>query len=373
MPTCGRRTGSPSRRGAFEPHYQGLDTRPSLVSDVRTGTDGPTITAHEGLPGHRPQSSPPLAGLTFAVVGAGRLGTSLALALRNAGADLAGYTCRTPAGASRAADFLGIPGFADMTALVRTHAAAVDLYVLSVPDAALGGVARELAGALGEAQSPADRDPRIAVMHTAGATSTAVLAACADRGCLTLSFHPLQTFSDPATSVDRLRGATVAVTPGPGDDPEGAWRLGERIARAIGAVAFRLREEHRVLYHAGATMASNYLVTLAHVAEGLLRAAGFPREAALSALLPLMRGAVENLENQGSVAALTGPLSRGDAETVAAHLSALTRDFPATSMLYRELGLATLDIVRDRHEIVPETIDRLTHQLSSDPARRRQP
>jgi predicted short-subunit dehydrogenase-like oxidoreductase (DUF2520 family) len=260
-----------------------------------------------------------------------------------------------------------------MRALVRAYAPRVNLYVLSVPDAALEGVARDLAEALGGARSSSDRDPRIAVMHTSGATSTAVLAACADWGCLTLSFHPLQTFSDPATGVDRLPGTTVAVTPGPGDDPEEAWRLAERIARALGVTAFRLGEEHRVLYHTAATMASNYLVTLANVAENLLCAAGFPREAALPGLLPLMRGAVDNLTNQGSVAALTGPLSRGDTETVAAHLSALARDFPTVSMLYRELGLATLDIVRDRHEIAPETIDQLAHQLTPDPARRRQP
>lgn len=312
--------------------------------------------------------SPPLAGLTFAVVGAGRLGTSIALALRNAGADLAGYTCRTPAGVSRAANILGISGCADIPALVRAHARSVDLYVLSVPDAALGGVACELAEALSAAQSPADRDPRTVVMHTSGATSTAVLAACADRGCLTLSFHPLQTFSDPATGAEGLAGATVAVTAAPGDDPEEALQLGERIARAVGASPLRLAEEHRVLYHTAATMASNYLVTLAHVAENLLCAAGVPREDALPALLPLMRRAVDNLATQGSVLALTGPLSRGDTATVAAHLSVLAHDFPATFVLYRELGLATIDIVRDRQEIAAETIDRLAHQLASDPA-----
>jgi predicted short-subunit dehydrogenase-like oxidoreductase (DUF2520 family) len=259
----------------------------------------------------------------------------------------------------------------DISAFVRTHAAAVDLYVLGVPDAALDGVACELAQALDVAQSPADRDSRTAVMHTSGATSTKVLAACADRGCLTLSFHPLQTFSDPATGIDRLPGTTVAVTPGPGEDPDEAWRLGGRIARAMGATACRLSEEHRVLYHAAATIAANYLVTLAHVAENLLGGAGFPPGMALPALLPLMRGALDNLATQGSVAALTGPLSRGDTGTVAAHLSALSRDFPAVSALYRELGLATLDIVRDRHEIAPATIDRLAHQLTSDPAARR--
>lgn len=331
-----------------------------------------TITAHESLSGYLPRSSRPLAGLTFAVVGAGRLGTSLALALRNAGAELVGYTCRTFAGASRAANTLGIPGSTDIPALVSARALTADLYVLSVPDAELDGVAREMAEALSAAGSPADRHTRIAVMHTSGATSTAILAACADCGCLTLSFHPLQTFSDSATGADRFQGAAAAVTPGPGDDPEEAWRFGERIARAIGVAAFRLDEEHRVLYHTAATMASNYVVTLAGVAEKLLCAAGFPREAALPALLPLMRGAVDNLDNQGSVAALTGPLSRGDTGTIAAHLSALARDFPTLSTLYRELGLVTLDIVRDRHEIAPETIDGLAHQLVSDPAKRRQ-
>ena len=373
MPTCGRRTGSCSYRGAVGPYCHIFGTRPSLVSGVRTGTDGPTISAHDGPAGPITRSSPPLVGLTFAVVGAGRLGTSLALALRNAGADLAGYTCRTAEGAARAAGFLGIPGSIDIPALVRASASTVGIYVLSVPDAALKGAAHELAEALRTTQSPADHDARIAVLHTSGATSTSVLTACADQGCLTFSFHPLQTFSDPATGVDRLQGATVAVTPGPGGDPEEAWRLGERMARAVGAVAFRLGEEHRVLYHAAATMASNYLVTLANVSENLLCAVGFPREAALPALLPLMRGAVDNLERQGSVAALTGPLSRGDTETVASHLSALARYCPATSMLYQELGLATLDIVRDRHEIMEETIAQLARQLAPDPVTRRVP
>ncbi len=293
------------------------------------------------------------------------------MALGDAGADLVWFTCRTSAGAARAARVLGIPGSTDTPALVRASATNVYLYVLSVPDAALEDVARELAEALNAARFPAGRDSRIAVMHTSGATSTEVLASCADRGCLTLSFHPLQTFSDPATGIDRLPGTTVAVTPGPGGDPEEAWRLGGRIARAIGATACRLGEEHRVLYHSAATVASNYLVTLGYVAENLLCAAGFPRETALPALLPLMRGALDNLTNQGSVAALTGPLSRGDTGTVAAHLSGLDRESPAISTLYRELGLATLDIVRDRHEVAPATIDQLADQLTSDPATRR--
>lgn len=273
-----------------------------------------------------------------------------------------GFTCRTSAGAARAADLLGISGSTDIPAFVRRHASAVDLYILCVPDAALAEVAVELATALPSS------DRRVAVVHTSGATSTAVLQVCADRGCSTLSFHPLQTFSDPALGADRLRGTTIAITPGPGTDETAAWRLGERVARAIGALPVRVTEEHRVLYHAAATMASNYLVTLCHVAEDLLCRAGFPRDAALPALLPLVRGAVDNLDRRGSVAALTGPLSRGDTVTVTAHLAALADEAPAMRTLYRDLGLSTLDIVRTRHELTPETIDRLTNMLTAIPA-----
>lgn len=304
----------------------------------------------------------PLSDLTFALVGAGRLGVSLAQALRVAGGRLVGFTCRTSAGVAGAADLLAISGSTDISAFVRAHAPAVDLFILCVPDSALRHVAAELAAALPE------RARGIAVMHTSGATSTTVLRPCADRGCYTLSFHPLQTFSDPALGADRFPGITVAITPGPGPDETAARRLGERLARAIGALPVRLNEEHRVLYHAAATMASNYLVTLSHVAEDLLCRAGFPGDAALPALLPLIRGAVDNLDRQGSVAALTGPLSRGDSATVTAHLDALAYESPAVSTLYRDLGLATLDIVRARSELSPESIDRLTHALTAIPA-----
>lgn len=273
-----------------------------------------------------------------------------------------GFTCRTSAGVARAANLLGICGSTDVPSFVRTNASVVDLYILCVPDAALADVAVELATSLPSS------DRRVTVMHTSGATSTTVLQACADRGCRTLSFHPLQTFSDPALGADRLRGITVAITPGPRPDETAAWRLGERIARAIGALPVRVTEEHRLLYHAAATMASNYLVTLCHVAEDLLCRAGFPRDAALPTLLPLIRGAVDNLDRQGSVAALTGPLSRGDTMTVTAHLAALADEAPAMSTLYRDLGLATLDIVRTRHELTPDTIDRLTYILTAIPA-----
>ena len=180
------------------------------------------------------------------------------------------------------------------------------------------------------------------MIHTSGATPVSVLDPCAEAGAVTLSLHPLQTFSEPVRGASLLRGAAMAVTAGP--DPTKAAEalaVGERLALTVGGRPFRLQEEHRTLYHAAATMASNYLVGLEHSAERLFELAGMSEGTALTAFLPLVRGAVDNIAAQGTVDALTGPLSRGDRDTVAAHLSALAASAPGLVDLYSGL--------RDRH------------------------
>ncbi len=249
--------------------------------------------------------------------------------------------------------------------------AGTTLYLVCVPDDAIEHVADTLAEALADGTSPAARTIGaswpLAVAHTSGATSTAALAACGRAGALTLAVHPLQTFSDPASGPRRLEGTAMAVTPGLPETAGEAWLLGERIAHAVGARPFLLQEEDRVLYHAAATIASNYLVTVAHVAEDLFTQAGFPPGEALPALLPLMRGALDNLAQQGSVAALTGPLSRGDVATVSAHISELADRAPAHLPMYRRLGEATLEIVRLRATVAPATVAALAALLADTP------
>jgi Domain of unknown function (DUF2520) len=107
------------------------------------------------------------------------------------------------------------------------------------------------------------------------------------------------------------------------------------------------------------------------VAEGLFGRAGLPAGRALPALLPLMQGAVDNLRAQGTVAALTGPLSRGDGGTVAAHLDALARDAPEHAEVYRALGRATLPLLRARRELSAAAIDALDDLLSAPTADQR--
>ena len=137
----------------------------------------------------------------------------------------------------------------------------------------------------------------------------------------------------------------------------------------MGAEPFTLADEHRVLYHAAAVVASNYLVTLASVAEDLFERAGLPAGGALPAFLPLMRGALDNLQAQGTVAALTGPLSRGDVGTVAAHLDALGREAPGDRRVLPGAGPRHPARCCARGQSCPpRTIDRLDDLLASTAA-----
>jgi predicted short-subunit dehydrogenase-like oxidoreductase (DUF2520 family) len=298
------------------------------------------------------------------------MGTSLALALRRRGARLTGFVCATDAGRSQAADLLHIPAAGDLDDLIS---AGPNHYFITVPDAAVPVVAAELGNRLAEftadASVPSTNTPHDAaiVLHTSGATSVSALDTCAQAGALTVVFHPLQTFSEPVGGSKRFDGAAVAVTPGAGPTTAAARNAGFKMARALGARPFVLPDHQRALYHAAASVASNYLVTLEHCAELLFVQAGMPSEDALSLFLPLVRATLDNMSAHGSVAALTGPLSRGDEPTIAAHLAALERECPALLSLYRRLGLHTLALVRARGDVSPETLDRLTRLLDVTP------
>jgi predicted short-subunit dehydrogenase-like oxidoreductase (DUF2520 family) len=190
------------------------------------------------------------------------------------------------------------------------------LLAIATPDSRIAAVCSALAPRL---------EPGAGVVHFSGATSVEALAAASGPRA---SVHPLQTvWADRGPG--QLEGAHAAVT--------GDWELGAGLARNLGMIPFALADEAKPVYHAASVFASNYLVTLTHAAVVLLQRAGVEREAALTALRPLQHRTVD-------VAGLppTGPIARGDAATVAAHLRAVGPDLEP---LYRALGRATLPIV----------------------------
>ena len=186
----------------------------------------------------------------------------------------------------------------------------VDVVLLCVPDTAIADVARGLA--------PGDGW----IGHVSGATPLAALAPHTRR----FSLHPLQTFTR-SRGPEQLDGAFAAVS---GETPE-AIAIARELAETLGLEPFELADDRRALYHAGAAVASNYLVTLYRIASGLLEEAGAPPRA----LVPLMQRTIENGFE------LTGPIARGDWATVDAHLEAIRAVRPDVEPVYRTLAEAT--------------------------------
>jgi len=302
--------------------------------------------------------------LGFAVIGAGRLGASFALALRAQGASLLGFTAGSPAGRARAEAWLGGHASEGPAGLVSL---APRLFIIAVPDQDLPVVAADLGARLATVAPPAagDRGGPQVVAHTSGATSVDVLAPCMEAGATALAFHPLQTFSDPCTGSGRFAGAAIAITPSASQADRAGADFGFALARLLGARPFLLPDHKRSLYHAAATFACNYLVTLEHHAEALFVDSGLPQEQALSLFLPLVRATLDNIADQGTVRALTGPLSRGDTGTIGRHLNALRADAPHLLGVYRALGLATLGLLSLRGELDPPVVDELSSLLSA--------
>lgn len=260
-----------------------------------------------------------------AVVGAGALGTALAHALGRVDYPLAAVVSRRADRAQALAASVG----ASVGGAVAELPAEAALVVCCVPDDALAGLARTLAA---DGTGWQDR----VVLHTSGALTAGVLAPVAEAGAAVGSWHPLQTF---AASTDGEAFASIYVAL-EGDKP--AVEAGQRLARALGARTLTLAPEAKVRYHLAASMASNYLVTLLALVGEVLGDVGIGRQEAAALVRPLVDGTWRNLATLLPEDALTGPVVRGDAETVAGHLDALRAHLPHLIPVYAALGAETV-------------------------------
>lgn len=266
-------------------------------------------------------------------IGVGRVGSALAVLMQRAGYNIAVVASRHVEHYAGLAAMLNKP---DLRRASPTEVfATADLTFITTPD----DVIAPLAGSIGRAGLGLDK----AVVHTSGALSSAALSGVREHGALVGSLHPLQAFASIELALARLPGSSFAI--------EGDATLVPaltRIAVDIGGTPMLIRPQDKTLYHAAAVLAANYSVTLAALGAQLLAAIGIDPEAGLTALLPLLRGNIENLEQLGLPAALTGPIARGDSGTVARHLQALDATNPEVASLYRELGLLTLPLARGK-------------------------
>lgn len=277
-----------------------------------------------------------LGAMDVAVIGAGRVGTALAVLLARAGYRITAVAGREATRGRAARHLPGVPVLAPVEA-----AANAELVLIGTPDAVIQPVCAELAraGAFG---------PGRAVAHVSGATSLSALASAEAAGALVLSIHPLQTCPDVEAAVARIPGAAIAVT---ARTPEGS-ALGERLARDIGGRPFPLEDAMKPVYHAAAVFASNYLVTLTALAAELAATAGVPDP--IAALEPLQRATLENVLARGPQAALTGPAVRGDATTVETNLRGLAEHAPWAVPAYVTLAELALRLASEAGRLAPE-------------------
>ena len=274
----------------------------------------------------RPDLGMPAPSRTVAIVGAGRAGGALAVALREAGHRVTAVHSRRPASAAALALRTG----AEAVPTAVAAALLADVVFLTVPDAAVSGVAATIA-----ATGVAMRD-RILV-HCSGTLSREALAAARQLGAGVGVCHPLQDLTpDAAASAAALDGAFFGVDADPQARP-----LLEFLVRSMGGVPFAAPEGDRALYHAAAVLAGNAPLALLSRAVELLTASGVDPEVAAPALATLLEGAARNARALGVRGALTGPVVRDDAATLARHIGALRAD-RELQRLYRSLATETL-------------------------------
>jgi len=181
--------------------------------------------------------------------------------------------------------------------------------------------------------------PGQSVVHCSGADSTDVLESARKSGAQVGAFHPLQTFASVEQAIDNMPGSTFAL-----EAEEPLLTALKDMAAALDGQWIELKAGDKVLYHAAAVIACNYLVTLVKVATDLWQTFNVPPHQASQALLPLLRGTIHNIDTVGIPQCLTGPIARGDTGTIKKHLDALQEAAPAVLSTYRELGLQTIPV-----------------------------
>jgi predicted short-subunit dehydrogenase-like oxidoreductase (DUF2520 family) len=270
------------------------------------------------VPGEHP------ARLRVGVVGAGRVGTALAVALGRAGHEVVAVSAVSDSSVRRIEQRL--PGVA--IARPPEVVASADLVLMTVPDDALAGLVAGLAA------TGAAVEGRL-IAHASGRHGLGVLDPVTAAGALPLALHPVMTFTGRPDDIDRLAGISFGITA-----PDPLRPVAEALVVEMGGEPVFIAEEQRDLYHAALASGANYLVTLVVQAGDLLRDAGVAQPARM--LGPLLSAALDNALRLGD-AALTGPVARGDADTVASHINALRADAPEALPAYLALARLTAD------------------------------
>jgi predicted short-subunit dehydrogenase-like oxidoreductase (DUF2520 family) len=283
------------------------------------------------------------------IIGAGRVGRTLAslweekhtFALRD-------VLDRTGAGARSAVAFIGDGVPIDDIGKLR-HA---DIWMITTPDRQIRGMAEAVAAA---GLLRADD----IVFHCSGSMSSAELEAASAAGALVASVHPLKTFAEPRDAVRTFPGTYCAA-----EGDEGALEILRPAFERIGGNVSLIDAQSKIVYHAASVIVCNYLAALVETGLRCYEKAGIPREVTSAMTQPILRETLENVISLGPAHALTGPIARGDASVVARHLQALDAWDATAAQIYRRLGVAAVDLARERGEADAEALRTIEALLS---------
>ena len=270
--------------------------------------------------------------LNIGFIGAGTTGTALASRLDQQGFTINAVNSRTPASAER---------LANRVEKCKVYATAQDvadnaqLVFITTPDDVISDIA-----------SKVQWHDKQYIVHCSGVHSVNIMESARRYGAQTGCFHPLQTFADIEQAFNNLPGSTFAL-----EATEPLLTILKEMAISLTGDWVILKPGDKALYHTAAVFACNYLVTLVKLATDLWNDFGIPQEQAIKALLPLLRGTLQNIQNIGLPNCLTGPIARGDLGTISKHLSTLATENQNVLQSYKLLGLNTIPIALAKGKI----------------------
>jgi predicted short-subunit dehydrogenase-like oxidoreductase (DUF2520 family) len=345
----------PKRTGTSHEMTEGVANLPAHSPGAAAADRRPTEAVADRRaqrPAQRPAQHPASgaadrpARLAVGIVGTGRVGSVLGAALQLAGHSVVAAAGVSEASHRRAAGLL--PGVT-LTADPREVLPAADLVLLTVPDDALPALVPAVAGAVRRGQL---------ICHTSGRFGVAVLDAATEAGGLPLALHPVMTFTGTSVDLARLVGCSFGVTA-----PEPLRPVAEALVVEMGGEPQWVPEAARPLYHAALANGANHLVTLVAQSADLLREAGVENPQRM--LGPLLQAALDNALRSGDHA-LTGPVARGDAGTVAAHVLELAGVSREAAAAYRAMARLTADRALAAGLLNPVTAERLLDVLADE-------
>ncbi len=278
--------------------------------------------------------------LKLGFIGAGTVGTALAVGLSGQGYQVVAVSSRSQASAGNLARAVK-----DCRPSARNQDVAdtAELVFITTPDDAIAPVVSQVQWRAGQS-----------VVHCSGADSADILEPAKKLGAQVGGFHPLQTFASIKQAIENMPGSTFAL-----EAKEPLLNTLKDMATALDGRWVELKAGDKVIYHAAAVFACNYLVTLVKLATDLWQTFAVPPQQATQALLPLLRGAINNIDAIGIPQCLTGPIARGDTGTIKKHLTALQEIAPGIVAAYRELGFQTIPIALAKGKINQHKADEL--------------